>query len=277
MKMDAYSTTNYTRVQESTDAVLKQGLWDAAIGLQAVDGLEPSPGLLELASASIASKLTYEQVKAEIELSYSHKDLQDSAVHDAYECDLVSARMVEMLDMQPFTYTYHAFRQIHKKLFDGVFEDAGRYRDYDIEKSEPVLFGDTVTYASFPYIEDRYRDDLEVERGAQYSYPPTPEQVRRIADLTSRLWVTHGFGEGNTRTTAVFIQMYLRSMKMPVNNEPFKEHSLYFRNALVRANYSNLFKGVASTNKYIIAFFENVLASGTNTLSNRDLIVKELE
>jgi fido (protein-threonine AMPylation protein) len=263
-------------VRESSDAALKQGLWDTAIGLQAVDGLAPSPELLDVAAANIANKLTYEQVKAEIERSYSHKDKSIAVVHDAYECDMVSARMVEILDMQPFTYTYHAFRQIHKKLFDGILDDAGRYRDYDIEKSEPILFGDTVTYASFPYIEDRYRDDLEVERGARYDYPPTAEQVRRIADLTSRLWITHGFGEGNTRTTAVFIQMYLRSMKMPINNEPFKEHSLYFRNALVRANYSNLFKGVASTNKYIIAFFENVLANGENKLSNHDLIVNEL-
>ena len=47
-------------------------------------------------------------------------------------------------------------------------------------------------------------------------------------------------GEPQQRERAeVFAIKYLRSQGFQVNNELFEQHSWYFRNALVRANYRN--------------------------------------
>ena len=85
----------------------------------------------------------------------------------------------------------------------------------------------------------------------------TKEQlIDRVAEFTSRIWQIHPFQEGSTRTTAVFIQKYLLSMGFKVNNGLFKDNALYFRNALVRANYTNYAKCIKSNKKYLIMFLK---------------------
>lgn len=80
------------------------------------------------------------------------------------------------------------------------------------------------------------------------------------------------FGEGNTRTTAVFLMKYLRKLGFKdAENDLFAQNSYYFRNALIRANYENLTKGVTKTNEYLIRFLENLLLGGKNTLKSREL------
>ena len=100
--------------------------------------------------------------------------------------------------------------------------------------------------------------------------------IKHIAKFTSSVWQVHPFGEGNTRTTAVFIEKYLNNMGFNVNNDMFKNKSLYFRNALVRSNYGNIPKGIYPTFDYLVMFFENLLQGKNNELKNRDLYIKEL-
>lgn len=86
----------------------------------------------------------------------------------------------------------------------------------------------------------------------------------------------HPFGEGNTRTTAVFLVKYLKMLGFKkINSQMFAEHSLYFINALVRANYENLREGVFATDEYLVQFLENLLLSETHLLRNRDLRIRE--
>ena len=66
----------------------------------------------------------------------------------------------------------------------------------------------------------------------------------RAAVFVSRLWQIHILEEGNTRTTAVFFIKYLRTLGFSATNDIFAENAWYFRNALVRANYTNLQKGM---------------------------------
>lgn len=82
----------------------------------------------------------------------------------------------------------------------------------------------------------------------------------------------HPFCEGNTRTTAVFIQKYLNSKSFNINNELFKDNSLYFKNALVKANYSNIKEGIEEEKTYLKLFFENLLLNKNNKLDNFDLV-----
>jgi len=100
--------------------------------------------------------------------------------------------------------------------------------------------------------------------------------IRHIAKFTSSVWQVHPFGEGNTRTTAVFIEKYLNSMGFEVDNNMFKKYSMYFRNSLVRSNYGNISKGIYLTFDYIVMFFENLLSGKNNKLINEELYVREL-
>ena len=97
------------------------------------------------------------------------------------------------------------------------------------------------------------------------------EIIHHLAVFISRLWQIHIFGEGNTRTTAVFLIKYLRMLGFSADNDIFAENAWYFRNALVRANYTNLKKDIHETTEYLELFLKNLLLDEKNELHNRDL------
>ena len=69
---------------------------------------------------------------------------------------------------------------------------------------------------------------------------------------------------------------YLRTLGFSATNDIFAEHAWYFRNALVRANYTNLQKGIYETTEYLEAFLRNLLLNEKNELHNRDLHISGL-
>ena len=111
--------------------------------------------------------------------------------------------------------------------------------------------------------------DFEMERNFKYKGLSTDEIIKHITFFISRLWQIHAFGEGNTRTTAVFTIKYLRSMGYKVDNDIFAQNSWYFRNALVRANYKNLKEGIEENPVYLERFFRNLILGENNELKNR--------
>ncbi|MBO7637907.1 MAG: Fic family protein, partial [Treponema sp.] len=157
------------------------------------------------------------------------------------------------------------------RLFKGVFYKvkAGKFRDYNITKKEWVLNGDTVLYANADLIRETLNYDFETEKNFDYSKLSKEDAVKHITRFVANIWQIHPFGEGNTRTTAVFTIKYLRSLGFIVNNEPFEKHSWYFRNALVRANYTNMQKGIYMNTEYLEKFFRNILLGESNELKNR--------
>ncbi len=102
------------------------------------------------------------------------------------------------------------------------------------------------------------------------------EIIHHLAVFVSRLWQIHIFGEGNTRTTAVFFIKYLRALGFSATNDIFAENAWYFRNALVRANYTNLQKGIYETTEYLEVFLRNLLLNEKNELNNRNLHISRL-
>lgn len=99
------------------------------------------------------------------------------------------------------------------------------------------------------------RYDIQQEKDFNYSGLSADEIVEHIVDFVTLLWQNHPFCEGNTRTTAVFVIKYLRSIGFNVDNELFAHNSWYFRNALVRANYRNPLKGIEPDKSFLIQFF----------------------
>ena len=97
------------------------------------------------------------------------------------------------------------------------------------------------------------------------------EIIHHIAVFVAGLWQIHVFGEGNTRTTAVFFIKYLRTLGFDVMNDIFAQNAWYFRNALVRANYNDLVNDVHKTTEYLELFLKNLLLGEKNELHNRTM------
>lgn len=247
--------------------------WQVAIGLQAVDGLKPSRYLLETAQDHIEERIGIDEVDRRIAAYYqTEQGRREEAGTD--EADGVSARIARLLSEDTFTFSPAMLASIHRRLFEGILLRAGRYRQTNIKKKEWVLDGASVLYSSCDMISATLDYDFEQERKFSYKGIDLPRVVRRISDFVSGIWQIHPFSEGNTRTTAVFTIKYLRQLGYQVNNDPFKEHSWYFRNALVRANYQNLPAGVVRTTEYLEAFFRNLMMGEHNELKNRYLHIK---
>ena len=246
--------------------------WQTAIGLQEVDGLKTSSYLLDTARKHIEGDITIDEAKQLIDSYYKsqtgRREMEDNRTEEA---DKVSARITEMLQEQTFNFSPAQYAAIHRRLFEGIFKFAGRIRDYNITKREWVLRGETVYYASADTISETLEYDMRQEREFRYEGLSMDEAIKHLTHFCANLWQIHAFGEGNTRTTAVFMIKYLRTLGFKVTNDQFATHSWYFRNALVRANYSNLQDGVTETTIYLERFFRNMLLGETTQLRNREL------
>lgn len=273
MEMNPQEFDEYLRQSEPHRSERAQS-WKTAIGLQAVDGLKPSSYLLETARRHIEGDISIEEVKSLIDSYYQTQAsrTQDSAMTE--EADKVSANIAELLNEKAFTFSPMGYISIHRRIFNGVFKFAGSLRDYNISKKEWVLRGDTVLYTSAAELRMTLDYDFAQEARFDYRTLSPSEMIVHFARFISGLWQIHPFGEGNTRTTAVFAIKYLRSMGFDVNNDLFAAHSWYFRNALVRANYRNYQKKIEPDFQFLEQFFRNLLLGEQNELKNRYLLIQ---
>ncbi len=249
--------------------------WQTAIGLQAVDDLKPSEYLIQTARQHIEGDITIEEAKQMIDSYYRSKTVRAGIEDRTEEADKVSARIAEILSEKTFTFSPVEYISIHRRLFQGIYKFAGKVRDYNITKKEWVLKGETVLYASADSIRETLDYDFREEKNFNYKDLNINDAISHMAKFISGVWQIHAFGEGNTRTTAVFTIKYLRTFGFDISNDAFANHSWYFRNALVRANYNNLSKGIYATTEYIEAFFRNLILSEQNELKNRSMLVQE--
>lgn len=243
--------------------------WSIATGLQQVDVLTPSAYLYETAKRNIEGEISIEEARKLVDSYYESKTARTEDNDDKEEADKVSARIVQILRDQTFDFSPAYYIHIHKKIFEDVFKFAGTIRDYNITKNEWILNSDTVYYADAYDIKEALDYVITKERNFDYSNLSTEEAVKHLTRFTSDIWQIHPFGEGNTRTTAIFIIKYLRFLHFIENTEQFEKHSWYFRNALVRANYDNFPKGIFKSFDYLEIFFRNVILNENNELKNR--------
>ena len=261
----------YIRMGEP-DKADKAYAWQTAVGLQDVDKLRPSEYLLNTAKENIDGNISIEEVKKRIDRYY-----EESAHHvpeGTEEADKVSVHIAEILSDRSFTFSPAQYISIHRRLFQGVFSHAGKLRDYNITKREWVLDGDTVMYGGAWELRETLDYDFKTEREFSYADLTMSEIISHLAHFVSRLWQIHIFGEGNTRTTAVFFIKYLRSMGFNVTNDVFAKHAWYFRNSLVRANYQNVKNGVYEDMSFLETFLRNLLMGEKNELKNRYMHIR---
>lgn len=251
--------------------------WSVAIGLQAVDGLKTSEYLQDTARRNIEGEITIDEVRELVKQYYITKTIHSDDDADKEEADKVSSNISKLLQTDAFTYSVAGFAAIHRAIFEGVFKHAGHFRDYDISKKEWVLQGESVLYGRWQDLKITIEYDLEQERQFDYTGLDKGQMIEHLARFVAGLWQIHPFGEGNTRTTAVFTIKYLRYLGFSVNNDLFELHSWYFRNALVRANYRNVVKGVEREPIFLIRFFRNLILGEENILKNRYMMINPSE
>ena len=255
--------------QGEPDRAEKSEAWQTAIGLQAVDGLNTSEYLLDTAKDHIEGKITIDEAQKRIHIYYEQRTNRTELEDSTKEADIVSARITKLLGEKAFQFSPAEWITIHRRLFEGVFDHAGQIRQYNISKKEWILNGASVIYADFNSIKDTLDYDFTTEKNFSYEGLSVEASVKHLAKFASDIWQIHPFGEGNTRASAVFMIKYMKTFGFRVNNDAFRENSWYFRNALVRANYNDLQKGIHSTTKFLELFFANLLLGTNHELKNR--------
>ena len=271
LDFDEYIRQGEPEKRERADA------WRVAIGLQAVDGLKTSEYLQETARRNIEGEITIDEARELVKQYYIKKTEHDEGDEDKEEADRVSSNISKLLQTDAFTYSVAGLAAIHRAIFEGVFKHAGHFRDYDISKKEWVLQYDSVLYGRWQDLRMTVEYDLEQERQFDYTVLNKDEMIEHLAKFVAGLWQIHPFCEGNTRTTAIFTIKYLRLLGFSVNNDMFERDSWYFRNALVRANYRNVQKGINAEPSFLIRFFRNLLLGENNELKNRYMLVNPPE
>lgn len=257
-------------INAEPDKSYKCYAWHTAIGLQSVDGLQTSEYLVNVAIRNIEGEISFDEANALLQTYYEEnpsKDLSDRTE----EADKVAARIAALLSERAFSFTPIEYISIHRKLFAGIYAHAGRIRDYNITKKEWVLDGATVEYGSATELRATLDYDFSEEKKFSYINLSMDEIIHHLAVFVSRLWQIHVFGEGNTRTTAVFLIKYLRTLGFNATNDIFAENAWYFRNSLVRANYNDFTRNIHETTEYLEAFLKNLLLNEKYSLHNRTL------
>ena len=249
--------------------------WGVAIGLQKVDGLTPSKYLIDVAKDNIEGKITVDEAAEQVSRYYQANPAKTVKERNEKEADEVSARIAKLLSTHTFSFRPTELVSIHNALFSGILSDeiAGKIRTYDIVKKEPVLNGETVVYGRAENIMEMLEYDFSQEKAFKYQGLSKRAKAERLAKFVSGVWQIHPFGEGNTRTTAVFVIKYLYTMGFETNNDLFEQNAEYFRNALVRANYQNLDKDIPYTTEYLNKFFGNLLLGESNILDSKEMLI----
>ena len=269
------SNIEYTE-ETKPEGYVKQLEWDMAIGLQEIDNLKPSKYLEKLLEENVSGNLTIKQVEEELREYYIEKDKKQELNHNELECDFVSTRIVELLQIDNFALSVDYLKYIHKYLFQDVYEFAGEFRNIDFSKHEKILNNDSVAYGDCKTLKESLEYDISLEKEKNYKDMSVVEVINNVTKFSSSIWQVHPFREGNTRTTALFIEKYLISLGYEVDNTLFKDKSVYFRNALVRSNYFNNYLNIKEDSSYLVKFYENLLLGKNNNLHSQDLIIKEL-
>ena len=223
---------------DATTAEERQQAWDIGAGLQAVDGLAPSVEAYAVVDGYVNGHVSYNQVEKELCARYDCSRALTDAERAQREADVSAARIMQYVNHEDFVFSPGGLLSAHGHFFAGLLPDrrwVGRWRTQSISKPEPVLGGRSVQYAAAAEIASILDYDFAQERAR--TVPDDDSRViGQVLRFASAVWQVHPFREGNTRATAAYVIAYMRSLGVNLTNEPFMQHSRFFRDALVLDN-----------------------------------------
>ena len=192
---------------------VKQSQWDMAIGLQEVDSLKPSKYLEKLLQENVTGEKTIYEVEKELKEYYKEKEKNNDINHNELECDLVSTRIVELLQEDNFELSVDYLKYVHKYLFQDVYEFAGKFRKVDFSKHERNLNNDSVAYGDHKLLERSLDYDITLEKNKNYKEMNIVDVINNITDFSSRIWQIHPFRDENEPLgqQKTYLQKYLQN------------------------------------------------------------------
>ena len=271
--MNMSKITNKTRVQESGRKE-KETAWVTAIGVQAADGLRTSEILWQIAQKNIDEKISIDEANDQIKGYYYERNALNASDPEKEDADKAAANIARILLTETLDFSAVGLAELHKEIFDGVYEKAGTIREIDVSKREWVLGGDYISFMNLEALPGSLDDCIEKERKYRYDTTSTDALISHLAAFISRIWQMCPFEEGNSRFTAVFTILYMRHLEIDFDYDTFKNDSYYLHNALVRANYRNIEKNIDYEPIYLERFFRNSLLSEQWDLRNRYVHVR---
>ena len=259
--------------QGNPDIKEKAYVWAAALGLQATDGLRTSYEMRRTARQYIEGRLTIDEVRQHINEYYKSNPPATTDKEKEQEADKVACNIADVLFNKQLDFSTDGYLNLHRQIFDGVYDHAGQLRATDIVKSEWVLEKDTVFYLHWEELRMALDSNFQFERNQHYDELNKEDLLEWIAFFTAGIWHIHPFNEGNTRTIAVFSILLLRPLGYDIHTDVFADHSWYFRNAMVRANYMNELKHIHVNPDFLIRFYRNWMFGDQWDLRNRYLAI----
>ncbi len=176
------------------------------------------------------------------------------------EADYVTYRLKEIVK-EPLqgAYDFAHLLQMHKYIFQDLYDWAGQPRKVNIYKEEPVLGGLSLDYSDKKTIATDAEQILKEMRDKPWRRMGTQEAAIQFSGSLAQLWKVHPFREGNTRTTITFLCQYADEIGLNPNRKLFEDNAQYVRTALVAYNAVFDDMGDMSKPEYLIRIVEDSL------------------
>lgn len=260
--------------QSNPETKKRAYIWAAAIGLQATDGLRTTDKMRNTARRHIENQISLDEARQDIWRHYEDNPATTPEQTKEQEADKTAFNIARILfSGQAVDFSTDGYLNLHRQVFDGVYDHAGQLRTCDLVKKEWVLEKNTVIYLHWEEIRIALDSNFDFKENINYQHRKGRELVDWISQFTAAVWHIHPFNEGNTRTTAVMAILIARSLGHDLHTDVFAEHSWYYRNAMVRANYMDLDRNVHIHPEFLIRFYSNWLLGEQWDLRNRYLIL----
>ncbi|MBX4267147.1 Fic/DOC family protein [Clostridium estertheticum] len=153
-------------------------------------------------------------------------------------------------------------KDIHKHLLGDIYSWAGNLRTINIVKSESVLGGLSVNYSDFKNVKKDISLALKKLNSINWNKLSLDDKTHEFSKSFSDVWGSHGFREGNTRTTATFFCEFAKDKGFPLNDKLLSNNSAYVRSALVASFFEDKEDGIERNFKYIEKIIRNAIKEG---------------
>lgn len=164
-------------------------------------------------------------------------EIKDEKLLDQVESEYSRANMQILYSEGYNAFSKNSICYIHKKLFEDVYDWAGKYRTINIFKREELLAGMSVWYADSEDIDRDLREAWKRIMKIRWEALSTEEFAINVAHTFPALWQAHPFREGNTRSVVTLMVLFIESYGYYVDKELLARSAGYVRNSFVLASF----------------------------------------
>ena len=184
-------------------------------------------------------------------------NIQDEKLLDRAESDITYIKLANVDELASAPFDLSLLQKLHKYIFEDIYDWAGNFRTIEMVKGERVLGGDTVRYSYPDNIKSECAAILKEISSIVWKDLSMKDTAEKFAKLIAKLWQTHPFREGNTRTIITFATLFAGSHGFAMDKQLLKDIAAYVRDALVKAS-----DGEYSDYHYLIDIFYDAIKQG---------------